>query len=188
MCRPDLVPDCGNCAALCCVATAFDACEDFAIDKPAGEACPHLGDDYRCTIHVDLVARGFTGCAIYDCYGAGQRVTRAFGDGVHSKCRNGVGPHSAFLALRVVHELVWLLTEAAKLCDDLRAELDAEIAILDAIEPSCATEIDLAARTREAHALLRRVGDVLLTRPGARALAGETNRGSAPLRARCRRP
>lgn len=172
--RPDLVPDCGNCAALCCVATAFDASEDFAIDKPAGEACPHLGDDCRCTIHDELVARGFAGCAIYDCYGAGQRASA-----------NGLGTH--FLALREVHELLWLLTEAAKLCPraDLRAELDAEIAILDAIEP--AHDLELAARTRAAHALLRRVGDVLLSRPGARALAGGTSRGSALLRVRCRR-
>jgi hypothetical protein len=158
--RADLVPDCGNCAALCCVATAFDACEDFAIDKRAGEACPHLGDDCRCTIHDELVSRGFSGCAIYDCHGAGQRATREAAD-----------PTTAFLALRVIHELLWLLTEAAKLCprDDLRAELAAEIAGLDAIAPARAHELDLAARTRAARALLRRVGDALLTRPGARA-------------------
>ena len=186
--RPDLVPDCASCAALCCVATSFDASEDFAIDKPAGKACPNLGDDCRCTIHDELVIRGFAGCAIYDCYGAGQRA-------------NGVAP--SFLALRVIHELIWLLTETAKLCprDDLRAELDAEVASLDAIEPARAHDQDLDARSRTAHALLRRVGDALVSRPSARALSGDalvsrpsaralaggTSRGSGLPRARCRR-
>lgn len=156
--RPDLVSDCASCAALCCVATAFDASEDFAIDKPAGEVCPHLGDDCRCTIHGELAARGFTGCAIYDCHGAGPRVTRALA-AASPRERD-----AAFLAMRVVHELVWLSSEAAKLCphDDLRTELEHEIASLDAIEPARAHDEDLAAHSRAVHALLRRVGDALL--------------------------
>ncbi|MCY1016082.1 hypothetical protein [Pyxidicoccus sp. MSG2] len=34
--RPDLVPDCSACTALCCVATSFERSEDFAFDKPVG--------------------------------------------------------------------------------------------------------------------------------------------------------
>ncbi len=49
--RHDLRADCGRCAGLCCVAPAFTASADFAIDKPAGQPCPnqpppgHAGGD-----------------------------------------------------------------------------------------------------------------------------------------------
>jgi hypothetical protein len=96
--RPDLISDCARCAALCCVAPSFDASDDFAIDKPAGIACGYVTRDCRCAIHDELAARGFAGCTLYDCYGAGPRVTRAFSDG---DARN-----EAFLLVRVVHELL----------------------------------------------------------------------------------
>src|SRR5262245_28728842 len=115
--RPDLVSDCASCAGLCCIATSFEASEYFGLDKPAGVACPNLSSDCRCAIHDDLVERGFAGCAAYECYGAGPRVTRAFGPG-DSAARN-----EAFLSLRVVHELLWLLTEAAKLCPPSRPDV-----------------------------------------------------------------
>ncbi len=59
--RARLRADCTRCAGLCCVAPAFAASADFAIDKPAGRPCPHLGDDFRCGIHEHLDQRGFHG-------------------------------------------------------------------------------------------------------------------------------
>lgn len=73
--EPQLTPDCDACAALCCLALAFDEGEDFAIDKPAGLPCPKL-KRHRCSIHKTLDKEGFSGCAAYDCKGAGQRVTQ----------------------------------------------------------------------------------------------------------------
>jgi hypothetical protein len=70
--------DCGRCAALCCVALALDRGPHFAIDKPAGEACPHQAADHRCAIHSRLAQSGFAGCAAYDCLGAGQLATAMF--------------------------------------------------------------------------------------------------------------
>jgi len=58
------------------VAPAFSASSDFAIDKPAGEPCPNLTTDFRCGIHTTLRERGFPGCVVYDCFGAGQKVAR----------------------------------------------------------------------------------------------------------------
>ena len=119
---------------MCCVATSFDASEDFAFDKPAGTACRYVRPDCRCAIHDQLVERGFGGCAIYDCYGAGPRVTRAFaGRRGCDRARN-----EAFLILRVVHELLWLLTQAARRCSDqidldLARAIDVEIDALDAV-------------------------------------------------------
>jgi hypothetical protein len=68
--------DCARCAGLCCVAPAFVASTDFALDKEAGQPCPNLAPDFRCTIHDRLRQAGFPGCAAYDCFGAGQRVTQ----------------------------------------------------------------------------------------------------------------
>ncbi len=154
--RPDLVPDCERCAAVCCVATSFDASEDFAYSKSAGVACRYLRD-CRCAIHAELPERGFRGCAIYDCYGAGPRATRAF---------SGPQRDDAFLILRAVHELLFLLTEAAKLCPpDLITELASQISALDALEPA---DLDLRPHRAAAHALLRRIGDALGSRRSAR--------------------
>lgn len=168
--RPDLVADCASCAAICCTATSFAASEDFAFDKPAGVACGHLRRDGRCAIHDELAVRGCAGCAVYDCYGAGPRVTRAFA-GVRGADRRR---DAAFLALRVVHELLWLLTEAVKLCPpsapQLREQLAAQIAELDAIGCSCdaLSDANLARLDRATRAVLRRVGNALGERRAAR--------------------
>jgi len=74
--RLDLRADCERCFALCCVAPAFSVSADFAINKPAGQACPHLQPDFRCGIHTGLREQGFRGCTVYDCFGAGQKVSQ----------------------------------------------------------------------------------------------------------------
>ncbi|AKF07348.1 hypothetical protein [Sandaracinus amylolyticus] len=158
--RSDLVADCSACAALCCTALPFDASEEFAIDKGAGEPCRYLCTDDRCAIHDQLVVRGFSGCAAFDCYGAGPRVTRAFADAPQRD--------DAFRVLRELHELLWLLTEAAKLVPPTHAELRARLASeVDGIEAiACGPidallEVDPRGHHERAHALLRRVGDTL---------------------------
>lgn len=155
--RPDLTPDCGACAALCCVATAFDTSEHFALSKPAGVRCPYLTRACRCAIHDDLVGRGFAGCAAFDCYGAGQRASRAFAsDSEPTRLE-------AFRVLRDLHELLWLLTEARKLCpgQELSARLDAAIEALDALalgDAAALLALDLRPHREHTHALLRGVG------------------------------
>ena len=72
----ELVADCSRCFGLCCVALPFTASADFAVDKAAGKACGNLGEDFRCGIHTRLRDEGFTGCTVYDCFGAGQRVSQ----------------------------------------------------------------------------------------------------------------
>jgi hypothetical protein len=151
--RPsDLVPDCGRCAAVCCVATAFDASEDFAFAKPANAPCKNLTRDCRCAIHDELVPRGMSGCAVYDCYGAGQRVTRAFADPDE---RN-----AAFMRLRVAHELLWLLAGALPLAPP---SLAADIA--RAVEALGRIDVDARPLRAPTHALLRRVGRSLTVLP-----------------------
>lgn len=129
---------------MCCVATSFDASEAFAFSKPAGVPCRHLRDT-RCAVHAELRVRGLAGCAAFDCYGAGQPVTRSVPEDQRQ---------AAFFVLREVHELLWLLTEAAKLCPPTLADaLRAQVSVLDALGP----DADLAPHRASTRALLARV-------------------------------
>ena len=125
--RHELRADCGRCVGLCCVLRPFAASADFAIDKPAGRACPNLGDDFRCGIHDDLRGRGFAGCAVFDCFGAGQAVAQdTFGGRDWRSSAELAEPmFAAFSVMRQVHELLWYLAEALALAAarPLRAEL-----------------------------------------------------------------
>lgn len=171
--RADLVPDCGSCAAVCCVAPSFEASDDFAFDKPAGIRCPNLTRDDHCRVYAERAARGCSGCVGYDCYGAGQRVTRAFAAAPHAQLER----NEAFLILRVLHELLWLLTEAAKRCPPshpaLAADLAREIDALDRLAHAVPglLAFDPQPHRELTHALLRRVGSALGGRRNSRALA-----------------
>lgn len=112
---PDLAPDCSRCDALCCVLLAYDASQAFALDKPACVACRHLGADNACGIHADLPGQGFAGCAVYTCYGAGQRITEQVFKGRSWRADPALMPAlaDAFRSLRKVHEAVWLVQQAA---------------------------------------------------------------------------
>jgi len=130
-----LKPQCEDCAALCCVVFAFDKSESFGIDKAAGEVCPNLDTCGRCTVFEERETLGFKGCIAYDCYGAGQRVTReVFGGRTwrdDPTLTNRMG--DALSVLRQVHEQLLLLGAAEKLpldeCE--RKELDGLREILE---------------------------------------------------------
>ena len=169
--RLNLRADCARCFGLCCVAPAFSASSDFAIDKPAGHACPHLGAGFGCAIHPRLRPLGFGGCAVYDCFGAGQHVSQVtFGGRDWRRA-----PHTArqmfdaFAVMRQLHELIWYLREALGLAaaSPLHAALGEAC---DAIEqltrlgPGELVAVDVAAHRG-------RVGD-LLRNASARARAG----------------
>ena len=109
--------DCGRCFGLCCVAPAFSASADFAIDKPAGRPCPHLRLDFRCGIHTDLRGHGFRGCAVYDCFGAGQQVSQVTfgGRDWRGDPQAATQMYEVFPVMRQLHELLWYLAAALDL-------------------------------------------------------------------------
>ncbi len=74
--RENLQADCTKCFGLCCTALNVAASSDFAMNKGAGEPCLNLQPDYRCKIHSNLREKGFKGCTVFDCLGAGQRVSQ----------------------------------------------------------------------------------------------------------------
>lgn len=143
---PDLRSDCAACAALCCMALALDAGDDFAIDKPAGLPCPNLDAEMGCSLYGRLEQEGFKGCARYECQGAGQRVTQELFAGASWRDDPALAQPmiAGFAAMRKVHEGLELLTAAARL--DLPASLEAEReALLEAYLPAEWSEKSLAA-------------------------------------------
>ena len=172
--RARLRADCTRCAGLCCVAPAFAASADFAIDKPAGRACPNLRDDDRCGIHAQLRERGFPGCTVFDCFGAGQQTVQVtFAGAPHwrDSPEQAAAVFAAFGVQRLLHELLWYLTEALTLsaAAPLHRELAAvheRTARLSAAGPDELAALDAGALQAEAGALLLSVSE--LARAGVR--------------------
>ncbi len=161
----ELRADCSRCVGLCCVAPAFARSADFAVDKPAGTPCAHLRAEFRCAIHVDLRDRGFAGCTVFDCLGAGQRVTAAFA-GRDWRTPDVAAPmFRAFAVARQVHELLWYVDEARSRAPE--PALDVEWARLVDADLDA---LDIAAARERASELLRRASERLRTPP----LSGES--------------
>lgn len=109
--------DCSRCAALCCVALAFDKSNLFAFDKPAGMPCCHIDQSAGCGIHTTRKQFGFAGCTGFSCHGAGQRVVQECFDGRDWRSEPNLLARMmrAFQTTRAVHDLIFLLNEAQKL-------------------------------------------------------------------------
>jgi len=181
--RAHLRADCANCAALCCVGPAFAASADFAIDKPAGLACPNLRSDDLCDIHDGLRDRGFPGCQVFDCFGAGQHVTQeTFGGRSWRESPELASSMFAVLpVMRQLHEMLWHLAEAADRPDaaGLSGEIDAarrRTAELAAGSAEELTALDVAAFRAEVGTLLGRISD-LVRGAGAPDLRGADRMG-----------
>lgn len=183
-----LEADCSACAGLCCVAPAFVKSSDFAISKPAGAPCPNLADDFRCGIHEQLVPRGFPGCVVFDCFGAGQRLTQETFGG--RDWRAAPEMLAALPVMRQLHELMWYVTEALKLDEAARIhpELRAALAETDRLAggtPDELRRLDVDAYRGKVNPLLQRASDMARARiKGRRAdhrganLIGKRMRGA----------
>ncbi|MHB8275373.1 MAG: pentapeptide repeat-containing protein [Dermatophilaceae bacterium] len=159
--RLSLRADCESCFGLCCVAPAFTASADFAINKPAGQACPNLQPDFRCGIHTRLRQQGFRGCTVYDCFGAGQKVSQVTfgGQDWRRAPRTAKQMFEVFPIVRDLHELLWYLSEALTLppAGPLHGELSLALEETERLthkSPDALMELDVAAHRREVNALL----------------------------------
>lgn len=178
----ELRADCANCFGLCCVVPAFAASSEFAIDKPAEQPCPNLQPDFRCGIHAQLRERGFSGCTVYDCFGAGQKVSRVTFGGADWRSEPGsaAAMFDVFTTMRPLHELLYYLTEAlslaaaAPLHADLRSARDGIHKLTNAA-PDVLRRVDVAAERQDVNPLLQRAGE--LVRSGARP-GGPDHRGA----------
>lgn len=167
--------DCGSCFGLCCVALPFAASADFAINKDAGQPCTNLQADFRCGIHTQLRQRGFSGCTVFDCFGAGQKVSQVTFGGQDWRQAPGTARQmfDVFPVMRQLHELLWYLAEALTLPparpvhDELRRALE-KTEHLTGGSAQELTELDMAAHRSDVNALLLRTSELVRAKVAGR--------------------
>ncbi|MGG0788902.1 MULTISPECIES: pentapeptide repeat-containing protein [Bacillaceae] len=160
--------DCENCFGLCCVALPYAKSADFAFDKNGGTPCSNLQSDYRCGIHENLRAKGFRGCTVYECFGAGQKVSQLTYDG--NDWRDN--PASAkemfdvFPIMQQLHEMLCYLNEALNLEDakplyqDLQAAFE-ETEYLTKQSPKSIMDLNVPAHRAIVNDLLLRTSELV---------------------------
>lgn len=170
--RARLRADCRRCDALCCTLLAFTRSADFAADKPAGTPCRNLAGDRSCTIHASLHGHGYAGCAAFDCFGAGQALTRSLRTSARTAPQDPRRLLAEFSALRRLHEMLWHLAEAHERTHDPDAAdrleaLARRIAGAAGGETALLRDLDLDHLHREAGAVLADVSAEVRARYGA---------------------
>ncbi|MET8678228.1 pentapeptide repeat-containing protein [Streptomyces sp. NPDC004647] len=165
--RPDLQADCGSCFGLCCVALPFAASADFAVNKDAGQPCTNLQADFRCGIHTRLRESGFPGCTVFDCFGAGQKVSQITFGGQDWRQAPDTARQmfDVFPVMRQLHELLRYLTEALTLpaARPIHSELRNALNDTDRLTRGSAetlAQVDVAALRDDINALLLRTSEL----------------------------
>ncbi|PYE49698.1 pentapeptide repeat-containing protein [Paenibacillus barcinonensis] len=171
--NPHLQADCEQCFGLCCVALPYGKSSDFAFDKASGTPCPNLREDDRCGIHTQLRQKGFKGCTVYDCFGAGQKLSQVTyaGRSWRTHPQSAREMFDCLPVLRQIHELISYMREVLMRPDtsSLHTALDEiypDVARLSELEPAALLQLDITSHRANVNALLIQ--------------ASERVRGSAP--------
>ena len=171
----DLTADCGSCFGLCCVALPFTASADFAVDKDAGTPCRNLLADFRCGIHSRLRDEGFAGCTVFDCFGAGQKVSQVTFGGRSWREQPGTARQmfDVFGVMRQLHELLRYLADALtrQAAESVHAELRQLRERTERLTHASAdelVELDVPAHRAEVNTLLLRTSELVRAGSGGR--------------------
>ncbi len=166
--RLSLTADCGSCFGLCCVALPFTASADFAINKEAGKPCRNLREDFGCGIHTQLRQKGFNGCTVYDCFGAGQHLSQGTFGGTdwRREPKSAQQMFEVFPVMRQLHELLWYLNEALTLAPakPVHADLRELLARTEALTGGSAEELarlDVPGHRQQVNLLLLRTSELV---------------------------
>lgn len=158
--RSDLKADCANCFGLCCVALPFSRSEAFAIDKDAGEPCRNLLADSSCGIHERLRSSGFSGCTVFDCFGAGQQVSQVTYGGTSWRLdpERAGEMYAVFAVMRALHEMLVLLGQAVELAPSVAIDrLLTRVKALTTHDPVALLDLDIDRLRASVGDLLRQV-------------------------------
>ncbi|UJF28436.1 pentapeptide repeat-containing protein [Planococcus sp. 107-1] len=143
--RSRLKADCSQCFGLCCTALNLIASNDFAINKPAGMPCPNLQQDFRCQIHSKLREKGFKGCTVFDCLGAGQMIAQSTfgGNSWQTHPENAERMFQAFPVMEQLFEMIAFIAEALsyKSSAALQQELTDQLDLLQRLAKLSADEL-----------------------------------------------
>ena len=126
-----LKANCEKCFGLCCVALPFAASVDFAVNKDGGKPCSNLQSDFKCSIHKNLRGKGYKGCTVFECFGAGQKISQVTFNGVdwRKDAKHARKMYDAFPVMHQLHEMLWYLNEAIllKATQPIHKELETAI-------------------------------------------------------------
>ena len=135
--RENLQSDCSKCFGLCCVALNTIASSDFAITKVAGKPCPNLQSCFRCGIHEQLREKGFRGCTVFDCLGAGQMVSQHTfkGQSWRENPKMAESMFHVFPIMEQLYEMMAYVSEALSypLTSSLQQDLSVQLEALEAL-------------------------------------------------------
>ena len=166
--RKHLQADCERCFALCCVALNYAASVDFAVNKEAGLPCHNLQSDYRCKIHANLRQEGYKGCTVFECFGAGQKVSQDTfaGRDWRGNQETAKKMFDVFPIMQQLHEMLWYLTEALSLKETkvIHSELDqvlVETERLTELEPDALIKLDVPAYRAVVNELLLKTSELV---------------------------
>ncbi|MEU7580523.1 pentapeptide repeat-containing protein [Streptomyces sp. NPDC041068] len=166
--RAALRADCGSCFGLCCVALAFSKSSDFPVNKDAGKPCTNLQADFRCGVHSELRDKGYRGCTVYDCFGAGQHVSQGTFEGRDWRKDPATARQmfEVFPIMRQLHELLWYVTEALTYPQTrpIAADLKRALATTERLAggtPEAVAATDVAAHRQEVNTLLLRTSELV---------------------------
>ena len=109
--------NCERCFGLCCTALPYAKSADFAVSKEGGIPCSNLQVDYRCRIHNNLRNSGYRGCTVYECYGAGQKVSQDTYNGKSWRDNPKLSREmfTVFPIMQQLYEMLYYLYEALRL-------------------------------------------------------------------------
>ena len=149
--RESLQSDCINCFGLCCTALNIVESSDFAINKSAGVSCPNLQSDFRCKIHSNLREKGFKGCTVFDCLGAGQMVSQVTFDGQDWRKNPKIAEKMfhVFTIMDQLYEMIAYIAEAlsyklsCSLYDKLNVQLE-QLQSLTRLDADILLSLDIA--------------------------------------------
>ncbi|PLS17519.1 hypothetical protein CVD28_10995 [Bacillus sp. M6-12] len=163
-----LSADCEKCFGLCCVSLPYLKSADFAFDKDGGTPCPNLQSDYRCGIHKDLRNKGFRGCTVYECFGAGQKVSQVIygGNNWRDNPSSAKEMFEVFPIVQQLQEMLCYLNEALTLKDaqpiykDLQAAIK-ETEYLTNLSPEGILNLNVPAHRTIVNELLLRTSELV---------------------------
>ncbi|AZB41709.1 pentapeptide repeat-containing protein [Bacillus sp. FJAT-42376] len=163
-----LQADCENCFGLCCVALPYAKSADFPIDKDGGTPCRNLQADYRCGIHQALREKGFKGCTVFECFGAGQKVSQVTYGGNDWRDHPDTAKEmfEVFPIMQQLHEMLGYLHEALNrketesIYRDLQAALE-QTAALTELDPESIISLNVPAHRSIVNELLIRTSELV---------------------------
>ncbi|SDM50703.1 Uncharacterized protein YjbI, contains pentapeptide repeats [Fictibacillus solisalsi] len=163
-----LKADCDQCFGLCCVALPFAKSADFALNKDSGTPCPNLQHDFQCGIHENLREKGFKGCTVYDCFGAGQKVSQLTYNGLDWRKDKGRAQEmfDVFPVMQQLHEMLYYLKEAMNREEAQLIKADLQglyetIESLTKLEPKALLFLDVRVHRAQVNDLLLRTSELV---------------------------